>query len=371
MKYLVLTLLLFCKLSAGDFNFDLQHQVKRFDKNWAYSPLSIQSCLSMVAAGASGKTADEMESVLKGPCKVPLNHTPLQVKDFELTLAQGVWIREDFSILPSYSQTLFEEFQASVETAPFNLETVSKINGWIEDETHQKIKNLLSLKNLTPSTVMVLVNALYFKGSWIEPFELSSTREVPFYSSAEKTIKTPFMQGIRHLPYFENDQFKAISITLGSSDPKSCRPVCLIVLPNEMNSDPMYDTAISDILHSSRLERVNVLIPKFKIEEKLGLREPLIQMGMERAFSNLADFSRINGLTNLYVSDVLHKVFFDFNEAGIEAAAATAATMAIKSAMMREGSPLLFVADHPFYFILLDAVTETVFFMGYIHNPCT
>jgi serpin B len=324
----------------------------------------------MLEVGASGETALEMQSVLKLPAALSFNHTPLKAKDYEMSLANGVWISDEITILPSYSQTVQDQFQAAIETIPFNRETASLINSWVADKTHQKIRDLLTPDQINPLTLMVLANALYFKGSWAQSFEVGSTREDFFYSTPEKSSKVPFMRGTQTLPYFENDRFKAITLPLLSLDANGCSPVCLILLPHEMHEDPLYDTAISDILHASKPTRVAASVPKFKIEERLDLKKTLSQMGMRKAFTQFADFSRINGTTKLFVSDVLHKIFFDFNEVGIEAAAATVATMCRTTAVIKEIDPIPFVADRPFYFVLLDAETETVFFMGYIQNPC-
>ena len=167
----------------------------------------------------------------------------------------------------------------------------------------------------------------------------------------------------------ENDRYKAILLPFATHSKKSCHPACLLFLPTEDTSASCFTQSLEEVLHSLAIKQVHVRTPKFKIEQKIELTEILKQLGMNRVFTPLADLSGINGQHNLFLSAVLHKTFFAFEENGVEAAAATAAV--INRTSIPPPSPLFsFHVNRPFYFALLDLDTKTIFFIGHIQRPC-
>jgi len=374
-KYLI-PLLALAQTVTADFAFDLSDQLGSSDKNWVFSPFSISSCLSMVKDGARGETADEMIALLDLPedfetSLSSLKHAPVSKSDFELNIAQGIWVKDDFPILPSYRSLLEQTYSAAIDPVRFVPATADLINNWISEETHQKIQNLLSPSLFSPATRMVLVNALYFSGNWIRPFPAKSTASDTFKSPLAP-VAAPFMEQTDTFSYFENDTCKAIQLPF-STQSDTCKPICLLILPHEAMSEfPLTPELFKEALHSSQAAKVRIRVPKFQVEKVFELNQPLQQMGMQTVFTHRADLSGIDGQRDLFLSDVLHKSFFAFEERGVEAAAATAAVINCTTAFRKPIPPLYsFIADHPFYFVLLDKTTETILFIGYIQNPCS
>ncbi|MBI5273219.1 MAG: serpin family protein [Chlamydiia bacterium] len=370
MKRFLILFVLLSHLIHADFAYDLTQEIGKSQDNWVFSPLSISSCLAMVQLGARGVTADEMRAVLRlSPAAAPLQHTPLSSKDFTLNIAQGMWVREGFSILPSYVEALQEEYAAAVECVPFTAETATKINDWIAQKTNQKIQHLLSPALFTNASRMILANALYFSGKWRSPFSVHNTYSAPFYPSPNQPAHVPFMHQKGFLPYFENDQCKAVALPLLTETDSSLAPVCLLILPHEFDSNPLGSRLISQILEEMSPSRIALTVPKFRVEQQLELADLLQALGMKQVFTPSADLSGIDGLSALYLSDVIHKSFLSFSESGVEAAAATAAVISATSGWMPiPHSP--FVIDRPFYFVLAERTTKTILFIGHIQNPC-
>jgi len=356
------------------FPFELKTIIENADEDWVFSPFSISSCLSMVADGADGETAEEMQATLQLPSSFhqwirEWKRDPLSPADFELSVAQGIWIHKHHPILPSYLDHLRSIYEASIESVLFLPETAKQINNWIAEKTHQKIRNLLSPTSISPATRAVLVNALYFHGSWLHPFDEKNTRPDLFYPAPAELVQAPFMDQTCSLPYLDNGRFKALILPIASASKQGCSPVCLLVLPHEGEMDPFDEAAVSEILSHSQVRKVHVRVPKFEMEYRLVLNEPLKQLGMEKVFTPFADLSKIDGMRDLYLNEVLHKAFFAFDEMGIEAAAATAAVINCTTSITQPTAPVLFLANRPFYFALADRKTGTILFMGHVRHP--
>ncbi len=331
----------------------------------------------MVAAGANGDTADEMKNVLHlsgdigsefEKTMLALQHSASFEKDFQLNIVQGAWIKDDFPMLPAFSTLLRHSFQAIAERVPFNQQTVDQINDWVAESTHQKIQNLLSDSEFDESTRLVLANAVYFHGNWKTPFSKKDTSPRPFYLSSGDMIHSETMLQTGRFDYYENEDLKAVALPYIQNHDSTCTPICLIVLSK---SKEILDLEkIKNAISSLQPAMVQIQVPKFTLEERIELKPLLNQLGIQKAFSqDEADFSGINGLGGLYLSAVLHKSFFAFDELGVEAAAATAAIINATTAVSKPVRVFPFIADRPFYFFLLDQKTETMLFMGHIENP--
>lgn len=358
------------------FAFDFLEQIESQEKNQVFSPFSVSACLSMVAAGANTDTEKEMRDVLNLPAEIgpffeekmgALKHDPTYDSDFQLNIAQGIWIKEDFAILPSFSSLLFNSFQAVAERVAFTPYTADRINDWIANETHQKIQNLIPPSILTPETRLVLANALHFRGSWRHPFLSGATHLRPFYLSSGKAIEALTMSQTAQLPYFENNSFQAVALPFDRAWNSASELICLLILSKtklRLNS-----RSFSLIVSSLKEAPVHLQVPKFTIEQSLELKEILQNLGMRNAFTEKADFSKINGLLDLYISAVFHKSIFEFDENGVEAAAATAGVIQVTSINPQSAQSFSFKADHPFYFVLFDQKTQTILFLGRVQNP--
>lgn len=361
----------------ASFAYELADPIAKPGENWIYSPFSIYACLSMAAAGADGKTADDFKSALGLSDEIDFGfekkleafeHAPADPTDFEMRIAQGAWIKDDFAILPSYTALLTRFFHAAAERVPFRPETVFRINAWIAEMTRGKIENLLSENDLNENSRLVLANALYFHGSWQHPFPARNTCKRAFHLSNGSSIDCDTMAETSRGLYFENENLQAAALPFHTNGRSAFKPACLLILPKE--DQAFNEETVQTILAALRWEKVHFAVPKFTLEEKIDLTPILKKTGLEKAFSDKADFSKIDGMGELCLSKVLHKTFFAFSEEGVEAAAATAVFINEITAIQPKPERIFsFIADRPFYVLLIDLNTQTPFFIGRVENP--
>jgi len=253
-------------------------------------------------------------------------------------------------------------------------EAVAQVNGYVEENTMHKIKDLLSTSDVGPDTKLILVNAVYFKGEWRKQFDKHDTQDANFHVSPSETVKVPLM--------YERDMY----VGYGTSAELNCQVVELpyvgdklsmvIILPDKDKSNIHelekkltfnHVMNVEEVFHL-REQDVNIWLPRFKLETKFQLNSALATLGMVDIFEpRKADLSGIDGSKSLVVSKVLHKTFLDVNEAGTEAAAATAISICLMCLKM--GPQINFRADHPFIFFLRDKSTKSMLFIGRFAKP--
>jgi serpin B len=244
----------------------------------------------------------------------------------------------------------------------------ARINLWVEQETHEKIRDLVPPDAIRPETVLVLTNAIYFKGDWSHPFSKAATKDEPFHVSGEQTIQVPLMHRTDDLRFAAIDALQVLELKYGKGELSA-----LFLLPEAIDGLPALEAKLNheNLSHwTSALARrkVDVFLPRFKLSSEFSLREVLAAMGMTHAFDNQADFSGISTQEKLSISAVLHKAFVDLNEEGTEAAAATAVVMRMEAAMLPK-PPVVFRADHPFLFLIVDNQTRSILFLGRVTSP--
>lgn len=351
--------------------------------NLVVSPFSIHTCMSMVAAGAAGNTERQMLQSLALPADRTARHAALAALrarmdavgakgDVTLDVANRVWTQKSYPLLPAFVKDVESVFGAGFAAADFAGQAEQErriINGWVEEKTRDRIKDLLPPGILTPLTRMVLVNAVYFYGTWQTPFSKDRTEAAPFHAAPGRDLDVDLMQAhLEHLGYHEEPGLQVCEL------PYKGREVSMVVLLPAAGRLGALEArlargdldAITDRL---RPRTVNVGLPRFKIEAQFGLNDPLIALGMRDAFSpGRADFSGMTGTRDLFVSAVVHKAFIEVNEKGTEAAAATAAVMAVR-AMPRMEEPAVFRADRPFLFVLRDRASGAILFLGRVASP--
>ncbi|MDP6439518.1 MAG: serpin family protein, partial [Candidatus Brocadiia bacterium] len=257
------------------------------------------------------------------------------------------------------------------------------INAWVEEETKEKIKDLIPKGVLNEMTRLVLTNAIYFKGDWASQFDKKLTADAPFTLADGKKVQVAMMHrkgDYRYLDareprgillpahrYTEMGAFQALELPYVKDELSM-----LVLLPSTADGLPALEKSLTaerlDALLSAMREReVQVYLPRFKLTYKVGLSETLKSMGMTDAFSlPPADFSGMDGAKDLFISAVLHKAFVDVNEEGTEAAAATGIVVGITSVRLM---PIVFRADHPFLFLIRDNKSGSILFMGRLVNP--
>lgn len=396
-------------LVAGQtaFALDLYGQLGTNQGNLFFSPYSISTCLGMVYAGARGETAHEIARTFHFsavPTNLPIPMSELekhlnwvrQVKSLnlnitngnletrrensiELDTANGLWAQDDRKFLPSYLDIVEKYFNGAVKRVNFrtNAEPVrNEINAWVSDKTRDKISGLLEPGAIDSSTRMVLVNAIYFKGTWQNQFEKKNTTNAPFTIARNKKVQVPLMNIEGSFHYADVGHLQVLELPYRGEELEN-RPQQLsmiVLLPKDVNGLKKLETALnagslSNWLAHANQQKVKVSFPRFKMTEKFKLRETLEVMGMEESFSALADFSRMDGRRDLQISEVIHKAYVDVNEEGTEAAAATAAA-GIGASLSTKPKPVpVFRADHPFIFLIRDESSGCILFLGRVNDP--
>jgi serpin B len=373
------------KLVAGNtaFGCALYGQLQSERGNLFLSPFSISTALAMTAAGARGKTLDEMEKVLHLPAHAPaafgailksLNDEPdAKKRGFTLTTANALWAQKGYPWRPEYKKLVATDFAAGLFDVDYQTDPETArgtINAWVEKETREKIKNLLPQGSVTPLTRLVLTNAIYFKGDWDIQFKKDDTKELPFTLADGSKKNTPLMYRVGGYNYLETEGFQVLDLPYVGK-----RISMTVILPKKPDGLPAVEkeltgSQLSALLQSLRYEKqVHVHLPKFKVEKSFTLNEPLQALGMKTAFQRNADFSGMHtGGEDLHITAVLHKAYVDVNEEGTEAAAATGVVVGTTS-VAEPPKPKYFRADRPFLFLIRDHKTQSVLFMGRLTEP--
>lgn len=373
------------EIIAGNnlFSFDLYHQLKiESNGNLFYSPFSISTALAMTYAGASSRTAEQMRKVLyfgegesfhEGYKKIIRG---LKYEDeCKLQLANGLWAQKDYVFHKSYLDRIRSSYNPELKNVDFEKETEREnarldINQWVEKKTEDKIKNLLNPADLSPDTKLVLVNAIYFYGAWSQPFMKHLSDEKSFYLSGKEKVTFPFMNGKSGYKYYEDEAIKALELPYNRNQAS-----LIILLPRGIDDinklEEKFDYQYyNDVTSAMMYQEVSVSIPKFKLEAKVNLEEKLSDMGMPDAFKPfISDFSAMSPAADLYISKVIHQAFINLDEAGTEAAAATAVVMVKVTSAKPVDIVKEFRADHPFLFVIRDNSTGSILFMGKMMNP--
>ncbi|MBI5840835.1 MAG: serpin family protein [Chloroflexi bacterium] len=368
------------------FALDIYHSLRAEDGNLILSPYSISLALAMTYAGARGETESQMADVLhfdmpqnqlhpafnaldlaleKKPAQADKKQEPLQ-----LNIANAVWAEQTFPFLQEYLDTIAANYGAGIHLADFinQYESARKeINGWVSDQTKDKINDLLPQGSLNPDTRMVLVNAIYFKADWLNQFDPDSTETGSFHLLDSSQVEVDMMhEDMFNLPYMQGNGYQAVELPYAGET-----AAMDIIVPDEGNFEAFdssfnmetYDQIIAGMQPSS----VALGLPKFEFTKDFNLSDKLKDMGMPDAFDrNTADFSGMTGGKDLFISDVIHKAFVAVDEDGTEAAAATAVIMELAGAMMYD---INLTVDRPFIFIIRDTVNGQILFIGRVLNP--
>ena len=364
--------------SSNEFTFELYNELKEDDENLFFSPYSITIALAMAAEGANGQTKTEIHSVLNLPSNDTVRHEmilhvaeqlSMQNQNINVSVANAYWLTDQGYLKAAYQEIIENYYLAYGEKLDFVNDatgSVETINQWVEQQTNDKIKNLLSPTDINALTYLILTNAIYFKADWLFQFDINETENRTFTNSNESTIQTPIMHmddDYFHFNYTEDDSTQLLQLKYDDENYSM-----YILLPKD-NISLLEDRLSSAYFHSLitnlSSDQVEVYMPRFSFEEKYELSAPLISLGMPTAFSSQADFSFIADYP-LSISKVIHQAFVDVNEQGTEAAAATA--VVIELSYIPSSHPV-FKADHPFIFLIRHEQTGQVLFMGKVETP--
>lgn len=360
----------------NDFAFHIFKQLNKEDreKNIFISPLSISTALAMTYQGAQGTTKEAMAKalrysdidiqVLNESYKNLLPHLMKLDHKIELNIANSIWIRDGVPIQEPFLSINKEVFNALVSTLDFSKEdAANKINQWISDATNEKISQMIE-PPIAPDTIMYLINAVYFKGNWADEFNKEHTLNSLFYREDGRSEEVMMMSRNGSVEYGQKDDFKVVRLPYENG-----KTAMYCILPEEGKSTNEFiedlDSEKWKIVKDSisHTDDLILQIPRFQLEYGIkSLKGSLINLGMEDAFSDDADFSGIGD--NLCINEVFHKAVIDVNEEGSEAAAATVVEMRVTSAV----EPIEFIANRPFIFIIADDETDSILFMGKVYN---
>jgi len=346
------------------------------DDNIMISPLSVSYALGMTMNGATGTTLDAFYDVLHfgDLTNAEVNESYRDLMDqlvhlddkVEFSIANSIWYKLGYHVLDEFVTTNQNYFDAAVRELDFSdPQAVDIINGWIEEKTNDKIKDMLDY--IPSNAVMYLINAIYFNATWKYEFDKSQTAEGPFYINEASFTTADFMKVKGTFNYTVAEDFSAVEMPYGDSTFSM-----VVMLPSGEKST---DDLIGQMDHSSwntwfensAVRNVQIELPKFKYGFKALLNDPLIDLGLEIAFSGGADFSRITPGADLYISRVIHQTFIDVQEEGTEAAAAT--IVEIRETSAGGGTTPIFRADKPFLYVIKENSTGAFLFMGKVGMP--
>ncbi|MBD3189009.1 MAG: serpin family protein [Candidatus Heimdallarchaeota archaeon] len=367
---------------SNTFALELYSQLNKTDTNVFFSPISISTALAIVYAGARGETAKQMEKTLGLTLHSRRMHLayekfmkelPIGKKkdDTELTLANALWIPTNYDLLENYLYIIETHYNGSLFDINFKNEekALRRINKWVRKQTKGKIEKII---DTLPKTAfgygLIITNAMYFLGSWKEPFEKEKTKDETFFLISNEEVPVPMMYQQERFGYTERSNYQVLELPYTNE-----RLSMILFLPRTKGGITdlekklnlkMVEEAIDDIDY----QKVKVYLPRFKFSHSLELSRQLQILGIEDAFSEKADFSGMTDPTEFFISQVIHKAFVDVNEEGTEAAAVTAVAMVLASARLPPKIPV-FRADHPFIFLIYDKPTGVILFMGRVMDP--
>jgi serpin B len=367
------------------FAFDLYSELGESDGgNLFYSPYSVSTALAMTYEGARGKTAREMRSALHFPKIKTLRKGSAAIQKglnktngmYKLKTGNALWVQKRFRLLKKYRSVVKKYYKGKAARLDFvkpaeRERSRQTINRYIARHTAQKIKELIPAGAIDEWLRLVLTNAIYFKGFWKYPFDPAFTFDGDFRITPDQVVKTPMMymtppeEDPECLNYFGNDELQILELPY-----KGGKLSMVVILPREDLSSISSSLTANDLTEFEAQMKPTyveyVIVPKFEFATGYRLNKTLKGMGMQKAFSNKADFSGMTGKLNLKISFVFHSAFVSVDEKGTEAAAAT--VVGGSSLTSLHVTPI-FVADHPFVFLIRENKTGNILFFGQVVDP--
>ncbi len=362
------------------FGFDLYHAISQQPGNLFYSPFSISLALAMTYAGAREETERQMAATLRFTMPQADLHAAFNALDqelaargqgakgkdgegFRLNIVNALWGQRDYGFAQAYLDMLAENYGAGIRLVDFASQPEPSrvmINDWVSDNTEGRIEDLIPPGMIDSLTRLVLTNAIYFNAAWMYPFAEGATRHAAFHKLDGSEVMLPTMSLTESLAYGNGDGYQAIELPYDGGE------LSMLILVPDTGRFAEFEAALdadrlAAISQGLGYEQVRLSLPRFEFETELQLGDILAEMGMPVAFSGDADFSGITGSPELTISEVVHKAFVGVDEAGTEAAAATAVIMRLTA---MPGEPIEVRVDRPFVFVIRDIVTGALLFAG-------
>lgn len=338
-------------------------------ENVCISPLSAQLALSMTANGATGETQQQMYGTMgladdvNAKAKEMIEQLSANRYGCEVNIANSIWVNEKLDVKQEFIDTNKEYFNALVTTAPFNKETLQRINEWCSENTKGKIKS--ALDEIKKNDRMYLINALYFKGGWKDEFNKGKTKEATFTKEDGTVVEMPMMKQSIKTQYYEDDILQIVVKLFDDTYQM------LLVLPAEGVTTEEAAAHLSanydKILGEMSIYQVTLSMPRFQSDFATSLKNPLKKMGMPRAFGPDAQFDGISR-EPLYIDDAFQKTFIKVDETGAEAAALTVMRVGYLASNQKPEKRSVKL-DRPFIYLITNYQPENVLFIGKVGNP--
>ena len=371
--------------AVNAFAIDLHRRLAAKGSNLVFSPSSIAIALAMARAGARGDTATEMDRVLRSlgaddhanaanALDLALNGRSGSFKDgsgksadVALRIANTAFGQRGLAIEQAFLDALATRYGAGLNTVDYRADPEAgrrAINGWVDERTEHRIKELLAPGVITSLTRLTLVNAIYLKAPWLVTFTDGATLPGAFTRADKTTVQAQLMQRGGTVPYAAGLGWRAVEVPyVGGS------LAMTVIVPDDLAAFEAGLSAeqLATVVTALKPRPVELTFPRFGIETAVALADVLKALGMALAFDpDRADFTGITAAEKLYISAVIHQANIDVDEKGTEAAAATAVVIGTTSI---PADPVTLRVDRPFLFLLRDVPTGAIVFMGRVADP--
>ena len=366
--------------------FNLYQVLKDTDGNLFYSPYSISEALAMTYGGARGETEQQMQAALQFKLPQDRLHPAFNSLDIELSkrgqgargaddqgfrlhVVNAIWGQQGFKFTQQYLDLLAQNYGAGLRIVDYIKDAEKSrqtINQWVSDQTENRIKDLLPQGSIDSLTRLVLTNAIYFNAAWQSQFQKNATADGQFTLLNGNKVSVPMMRQMHTFGYTEGTDYQAVELPYDGNE------LSMVILLPKADRFKAFEAAlkaqqVKDIVQNLKSSEVDLTMPRFKVESQFSLKKALASLGMPIAFSaSEADFSGMDGLKDLYISDVVHKAYVNVDENGTEAAAATGVVVGTTSMPAKTYQVTL---DHPFIFFIRDIQTGAILFLGRVASP--
>lgn len=368
--------------ATSRFAFKLYNQLlkERGNKNTFVSPASVMLSLAMTYNGAEGTTRQAMAQALEieGMSLDDVNRAFADLKSalaptdpkIQIKIANSLWARNGFALKPAFIKRNKDYYEAEIASLNFAAPTASQtINSWVNKNTDGKIEKIVD--QISPDTVLFLINALYFKGQWQFEFKKENTKPDDFKLPGGEQKKLPMMSQSGTYQYYKGKDFQAVALPYGKGSVSM-----YVFLPDEQTSLDQFERNLTPENWDMWMKNFiftpgDLMLPRFKVEWESNLNDVLKALGMAEAFDpDRADFSQIAELNGnrLFISEVKQKTWAEVNEEGTVAAAVTSVGVSVAS-VQQPREKFFMKVDRPFFFAIRDNLTGALLFMGSIANP--
>ncbi|XP_044210286.1 neuroserpin [Thunnus albacares] len=373
--------------TTSEFSVRLYHQLQAAggQDNIIFSPLSVAIALGMVELGAKGASLEEIRQTVGFSHMLPgvefslLQNLTTALSDddahYVIRFANSLFLQEGVTFNPEFLHLMKKYFRADVETVDFSesAAVAEQINSWVENHTESKIRELLSAEDFSSVTRLTLVNAVYFRGSWKNQFRPENTRTFSFSKDDGSEVQTLMMyqQGDFYYGEFSDGSQEAGGVYQVLEMPYEGEDMSMmIVLPRQevplASLEPIIKAPLlEEWANNVKRQKVEVYLPRFKVEQKIDLRSTLQELGIKNIFTNDADLSAMTDGKDLYIGKAVQKAYLEVTEEGAEGAVGSGMIALTRTLVLY---PQV-MADHPFFFVIRNRRTGSILFMGRVMTP--